>query len=382
MPLMKVSRLIQEKVSSRYKAISAVQINTILTEGYKASLLREEERPVKFRIQLRCSSHRTVHNIDLFHDYFFLKLDAPFVSSELRKLSQAIDFSRSSIVVEFNDSKPRIAGVFSTGAKWPKFLLFESSGVLLPEETLSFSFNKPGNCCIHYGITRIIEISLPDVDTIDEKVSTNEDALLDSESFLSFKSKFQNSKEEIPEASNVERLFLSFLGSLVIRAMLNSHGGTILVAEKTQLVKESLRMKYDLYFKDALISAKDLFCYYLKTKKKEPEFPFVQEKISSYADFLAGFTKIDGALLLNSDFSIMGIGAEIAIDPNLPGNAICPLSANHGMRHRSAFYFVRKIPNSLAVVISQDGGNKVLFRRKGEVEILENFQGERLNFLL
>ena len=58
---------------------------------------------------------------------------------------------------------------------------------------------------------------------------------------------------------------------------------------------------------------------------------------------------------------------------NLEGSArLEELADAFGTRHRSAFRFVRRYPESLAVVISQDGEVRFIVSQEGEIFIYEH----------
>jgi hypothetical protein len=93
---------------------------------------------------------------------------------------------------------------------------------------------------------------------------------------------------------------------------------------------------------------------------------------------MANLTAIDGALVLDKRFGLIGFGAEVSAELVAParvwrsldteGNQRTPDDIeNVGTRHRAAYRFVNAHPNGLALVISHDGGVTFVANREGEV---------------
>lgn len=379
MPLRTVSETILEIVKSEQINITAEDIYKVLVEGFKASFTLDESRQVKFRIQICCKSHDTCFNLNFPSGHLFMKLNIDFSANELRKLSQAVDFKESSIVVDFKNRKSKIVGLFSGCADWPKFLLFEEEFALLPSFALTFSFNKPGSCTVYFGISKLIEIFLPDTDVIEQPPEKKFD-LVDSDAHQEFCKIFSQSERSL-SPKVISACFNKFLSSLIIRSMLCNHGGTILVAGCTKQVEESLRLKYGSFRKQNLLNGREFFNRYFELLENKQTAVLAKEKLLSYTRFLGNLTNVDGALVLTNDFSISGFGAEILIKPE-PKSFSCPFLAEHGMRHRSAYYFVEEVPNSLAIVMSQDGGNKIIYKSSGKVKMIKDYEKDRLDFLI
>lgn len=99
-------------------------------------------------------------------------------------------------------------------------------------------------------------------------------------------------------------------------------------------------------------------------------------------DLVASLTAVDGAVLMNPEFDVLGFGTRIAIDAKNADMELDfvdwidgefqrrkgPMSAL-GMRHLSAAEFVRT-NGGLAIVVSQDG-NLRIFGRNEETNAIE-----------
>jgi DNA integrity scanning protein DisA with diadenylate cyclase activity len=93
---------------------------------------------------------------------------------------------------------------------------------------------------------------------------------------------------------------------------------------------------------------------------------------------VAGLAAIDGAVVLDKSFALLGFGAEVSSDISPPPQvwrALDPEGDRRevnaiedvGTRHRAAYRFVRQHPRGLAIVISHDGGVSFVANRDGEV---------------
>jgi hypothetical protein len=107
----------------RTKAVSLPPppfLEDLLSTCYQTSLLREEERPVKIRLMLADPEMFPVAEVSPLglHRQMFAQ-PRPCDEIELRKLSPAVDFSRSLIGVTLRDDREwEIWGIVHSGTRW------------------------------------------------------------------------------------------------------------------------------------------------------------------------------------------------------------------------------------------------------------------------
>ena len=101
---------------------------------------------------------------------------------------------------------------------------------------------------------------------------------------------------------------------------------------------------------------------------------------------VAGFTAVDGAVILSSHLTVRGWGAEIIIaegegppefDLVQGEDARYRRTVNmtgYGTRHRSAARFVASLKGSMALVVSQDGGAKLLANVNDRLILWQNVE--------
>jgi DNA integrity scanning protein DisA with diadenylate cyclase activity len=97
----------------------------------------------------------------------------------------------------------------------------------------------------------------------------------------------------------------------------------------------------------------------------DPEVEDLDEALMEFAHLLADFMSVDGAVVLDRAFRVIGFGAEIlgdshvstirrALDLEADRTISEPADAS-GTRHRAAYRLVSGVPDVLALVVSQDG---------------------------
>jgi hypothetical protein len=104
----------------------------------------------------------------------------------------------------------------------------------------------------------------------------------------------------------------------------------------------------------------------------------LEQAIFEMSRVIAGLAAIDGAVVLDKSFALLGFGAEVSSEIAAPARiwrALDPEGDRRevnavedvGTRHRAAYRFVRQHPRGLAIVVSHDGGVSFVANRDGEV---------------
>ena len=97
---------------------------------------------------------------------------------------------------------------------------------------------------------------------------------------------------------------------------------------------------------------------------------------------VANLAAIDGAVVLDKRFGVVGFGAEVSNELPAPARVWRALDTEGtklrpeeleavGTRHRAAYRFVNDHPAALAIVISHDGGVSFVANRDGKVVFWE-----------
>jgi DNA integrity scanning protein DisA with diadenylate cyclase activity len=100
--------------------------------------------------------------------------------------------------------------------------------------------------------------------------------------------------------------------------------------------------------------------------------------VFEWSRVMANLAAIDGAVVIDKRFTLIGFGAEVSAELAPPAAVHRALDKeaedriqddieNVGTRHRAAYRFVNEHPDGLAIVISQDGGVSFVANRDREV---------------
>ena len=103
------------------------------------------------------------------------------------------------------------------------------------------------------------------------------------------------------------------------------------------------------------------------------------------ARFVASLTAVDGAVIVTDKLRLLGFGAEIRTETRqaypvyIAGSAkgrpyIESSFSSYGTRHRSTFRFCSRMRHSVAFVVSQDGGIKAIRKVGAKVVMWSNFE--------
>jgi hypothetical protein len=109
-----------------------------------------------------------------------------------------------------------------------------------------------------------------------------------------------------------------------------------------------------------------------------PDLEKLEQAVFEWSRVVANLTAIDGAVVLDKRFGLLGFGAEVSAELPTPQQVWRALDSearerqpddleNVGTRHRAAYRFVNDHPDGLAIVISQDGGVSFVANRERQV---------------
>jgi hypothetical protein len=117
----------------------------------------------------------------------------------------------------------------------------------------------------------------------------------------------------------------------------------------------------------AATTSKDSVGWLDFASNQSARFEELEQAVFEQSRVLANLTAIDGALVLDKRFAVLGFGAEVSAELPTPARVFRALDTegqsrqpenieNVGTRHRAAYRFVNDHPDGLAIVVSQDGG--------------------------
>jgi hypothetical protein len=386
-----------------------------LSVAFQASLTSEEGRPTRFRLLLTPLDALPEDGVPN-QGALRLRFDPsrPLSADELRRLSPSVPFETSLIGAHVEDERLRIWGIAHSGPAW----LAPTWGgrSVVPNWTYDpiVHVTAPGQVAVRCAGKPIGALERGEV----------VDAILDVFESNWLPAMFEHEREQVRKehaatqvASSSPTLADQSLIGLVSQHMLRrtiqlvrgaGHGGMILVVDAQHSAPgtlaapsvdfNSLRLKYrfnqdepshryrTLLFRIleslATSSSKasvDWSDFALDGSQKLEQ---LEQAVFEWSRLLASLSAVDGAVVLDKRFGLLGFGAEVSAELPAPSRVWRALDVegrdlvpddieNVGTRHRAAYRFVKDHPQGLAVVVSHDGGVSFVANRDQEVVFWE-----------
>jgi DNA integrity scanning protein DisA with diadenylate cyclase activity len=375
-------------------------LETILSCCFQASLMREEDRAVRFRLILRqpeCFTGNDGPPKGLYRLLF--SEPRPFDEYELQRLSPAVDFYRSMIAISCEPNKRLcIWGIVHSGPRWVQNAY--GGKVIAPAlpSSLVVYVTDPGRLTVCKGNLNIATLN-------NGMVVPPSHEVLDSTwlpgNFTRVRSRLLGLHKAAREAAprpwaDLDPSIVKAIAQQVIRRIISSvrnsrHGGTILVVPpeivdhvfdessylsiEYRVTDKVARKRFETLVLDLMNTLAEVYGQKAGTGKtigwKEyvasgvESLALCDEAIFDLAQFFADLASVDGAVVFSEGFELLGFGAMIsgglkgtrtvakALD--IEGNERhLVYSGSFGARHRSAFRFCSAVHDAIAIVISQD----------------------------
>jgi hypothetical protein len=372
------------------------ELSRVLSVCYHATLLREEGRPVTFRLALAepdafeaaagppSGLHRLVFSRPLGFD-----------QHELRRLSPAAAFSRS--LIGASSMGQGIWGIVHSGPQW----LQTVRGGRATEQRIPsvpiVAATGPGRLLVSTGSVVLAELrdgrlSGSELDVFQARWMRRRIAEADCH----HRAVHPRGGEELREPrAEVDSAFGAVLGEHVLRRVLATvraaqHGGTLILIPQ-QRVSEFLsdgryvQVKYTFHDEEPrrriLTLMADITNELARAEEaneprvgwsayeasRAPRLVEMDEALFEVAHLVADLARVDGAVLMTDCLEILGFGVEIAGElpevsrvarvHDLEATAKAWVRTDRvGTRHRSAYRLCQAVRDALVLVVSQDGG--------------------------
>lgn len=370
----------------------------VLSTCFQASLLREEERPISFRLILGPLSAFPADGGPP-EGLQVLPFATPreFTTGEIRRVSPAVEFHRAMIGATCTGEELMIWGVIHTGNRWFREIHGGRDAHLNLPSMLIVHVNAPGDLAVYCG---------PQI------IATLNEGLVERGNVDIFKSRwlpahFGDVREEVMQLhvaareaallqhpdkpwAMIDPDFMRMLAQHVLRRTVSvicsqRHGGTMLFMPPEPENDGSLAVKYPFVrspgrgrFRSVMVDimntlaeihaglADGLVGWRTYSQSSHPAITDLDEAVFEVGHLFAGLSAVDGALVLTQRLEVHGFGAEISsvLPPvesvwrslDLEGTRLVPdLAERFGTRHRSVFRLCQRYPEVIAIVISQDG---------------------------
>ncbi|MBS2020188.1 MAG: hypothetical protein JST00_45435 [Deltaproteobacteria bacterium] len=384
------------------------RIAEALGVAFHASLMSEEARPTRFRLLLT-PPDRLPESGEPNRGALRLRFDTgrPLVPDELRRLAPSVPFETSLIGAHLEDDALRIWGVAHSGPAW----LAPSWGGrnLVPNWTHDpiVHVTAPGHLAVRCAGQLVGGIERGAI----------VDAMMDVFESSWLPALFTREREEIqrqhaasqasqPSPTDVEHSLIGRISQHMLRRVIRlvrnaRHGGMVLVADLGGGRDEGLgglRLKYRLQEGEPARRYRTLLMRVLEmvaaatsktsvgwddfVENASPELAALEQSVFEWSRVIANLAAIDGAVVLDKRFTLVGFGAEVSASLPSPSRVWRASDVEGtrlrvdgiesvGTRHRAAYRFVNDHPNGLAIVISHDGGVSFVANRSGEIVVWE-----------
>ena len=368
-------------------------LTTLLDVGYQASLLREEDDPVRCRILFANPEYLETLTPDGPRPHVLeFSEPATLTAHNLRKLSAAAGYYRAMLAVRVDsESQLVIWGLVVTGTEWVNRVEgTRFDGVPLPPNLVIHAVG-PGHLVAASGYSRVLE--------------TQHGQLL-TDGFDPFRSTWLSERFVNVRASLLQRLpqpqqghpelcqsFVRDVAQSVVRRTLRlvrnrRHGGMLVFlpdgSHQDGTIQNWLRFRVEFRSDDSTMLYRRLMLRLMTRVRdvgkamqlsvitwddyqqlRDAELRRLDDDLVEFSHFLADLMNIDGSLVLDHSFRLIGFGGEIlgntpaqrihrALDIEANQSTVEPADSS-GTRHRSAYRLVEGINNAIAVVVSQDG---------------------------
>ncbi|HJV66101.1 MAG TPA: hypothetical protein VJ550_10235 [Geomonas sp.] len=388
-------------------------LEQVLSTCYQASLMREEERAVMFRLIIR-ESH-------LFpaeegpptgiHPLIFSR-KRPFNEYELHRLAPAADFYRTLIGVSIDPVEgAQIWGLLHSGTRWMHNVYGgRKTSPPLPYALVVY-VTGAGQLSVCLGSEIIAslnagQINCPTLDVFNSQWVADSVAAVHSETIALHLA--ARERAEKPWA-NLDPDFEKYIRQQAIRRIIsvirNSHHGGLLVylppEMNDEIMKENrfLTIKYQFLELESRQRFRTLTLKVMNTlaaihgDNREPgklvgwqeyvtsnddTIALLDEAIFDVAHFIAVLSAVDGAVVMTKRQELLGFGGVISGDLDSVGMVAhaldtegtqteLVLSEGVGTRHRAAYRLCQRLHGAIAIVISQDESVQIVKWHNGAV---------------
>jgi hypothetical protein len=376
------------------------RLEAALSSCYQASLLREEGRPVTFRVALADlgAFGASAGPPTGLHRLAF-ELRRPLDQHELRRLSPAAAFSRSFIGASLDDEGgPKVWGLIHTGPQWLQSVRGGRETRQAIPPVLTIAVTGPGRLLVSAGAEPIAELRHGTL------VAGRLDVFRASWMHELFRTFGEDARRAHLQAchqaphvwADVDPAFAPSLARHVLRRVLATirgaqHGGTLLIVPPTRVPEivsgeRSVQVKYGFSDEEPrrrlLTLTLRIMEELARVHSQGHPSPVgwreyetsdaativdLDEALFEVAHLIADLSQVDGAVVMTSHLDLLGFGAEItgrlpdigrvARAADLEGTRRDWVRTDRvGTRHRSVYRLCHEARDVLALVVSQDGG--------------------------
>jgi hypothetical protein len=384
-------------------------LDEALSIAFQASLTSEEARPTRFRLLLSPLSALPESGVPN-QGVLRLKFDEsrPLTADELRRLAPSTPFETSLIGAHAEEGKLRIWGIAHSGPAWLAPTWGGRSVVPNWSYDPIIHVSGPGQLAVRCAgkLVGALERGLV-VDAMMDVFDSDWLPALFAREREEVRSEHAARQAEVSSPTLVESSLVGRIAQQMLRRSIQvvrgaRHGGMILIvdgaADGAGKNLDGLRLKYRFGQDEPSHRYRTLLFRILErvaagtskatvewldfAEDASPDLEKLEHSVFEWSRVVANLTAIDGAVVLDKRFGLLGFGAEVSAELPAPVRVWRALDTegqerapddieNVGTRHRAAYRFVRAHPQGLAIVVSHDGGVSFVANRDQEVVFWE-----------
>jgi len=371
----------------------ATALTAVLSTCYQATLLREEGRPVTFRL--------AVSDPDAFdaaagppsglHRLLFTRR-LPLDPHELRRLAPAAVFSRSLIGVTLTpQGGPEMWGIIHSGPHWLQPVRGGRARAQAIPDVLTIAATGPGRLLVSIGAITLAELQSGTLSGVEMDLFQSrwvQDRLSEMGRLHSRKHDHRGERNIAINAPSAALLAGNVLRRMVATVRATQHGGTLIIIPQHRVDEvlsngRHMRVKYSFTDEEPRRRIVTLVRAIMNEVTRLDDdgtalgwhgdqtgavgqLGHLDEALFEVAHFLADLTHVDGTVLVTDSLEVLGFGVEIAGELpevtrvaralDLEGTDRAWVRTDRvGTRHRSAYRLCQALHEALALVVSQDG---------------------------
>jgi len=383
-------------------AVDRRALTELLSTCFQASLTHEEGRSVRFR--LVSGNAEELSRASLASDFLRLEFSEPqlFTPDAARRLSPAVPFHSSLIGVSRLADQWWMWGIVHTGANW----LAPTWGGRKHQESLALPAVHvlgAGRIGVYAGADLVASLEHGMIEATTTDVFTSRWI---AKLFRGAVSRAAGVDEAARAQANLVRVVSQHMVRRAIFLIRQAgHGGLILFADMELLescaasASGPLKLKYEFRDNDARRRYRTLLQRLFDALAKDgdgsvdlsrfleaetPDVAGVEHAIFELSRLVSGLAAVDGAVVLNKAFELIGFGAEVsgelpypdfvqqALDVEAERRSDEPANSV-GTRHRAAYRFATAHPQGLAIVVSMDGIVRFVANIEGKIVYWDQF---------
>ncbi|OGX82116.1 putative sensor domain DACNV-containing protein [Hymenobacter coccineus] len=362
------------------------ELEDFISVAYQASLLHEEGHPVRCRLVLSALEHLP-KGTDPSESYVLeLAAPRPYTEQEIRRLSPALD-SPGSLLAVCTDPEAGLLiwGLLRSRNPWHETDTFSPVPAQLP---LILDVSGPGNLVFYHGRYRVLTLQHGHVEGhgfVEYPVAWSHGRFTENIEVLR--------PQLVAAGVDFPADLMPLLGELahhvtrrvVARVRASGHGGMLAYVPTASVARcvglaATLRPKYPVRLPDEAHFYNGLQLAIIGRLAELGDVSWrryqqagdtrlleLEASLDQYAHLLADLMSVDGALVVTKQLAIVGFGIEVyapqlalsqvyrALDATATRLQAEPADSG-GTRHRAAYRLCLAEPESMAIVISQDGG--------------------------